>query len=80
MTEPVYEFVKGQGWVIKPVELFTNHFGMNYRVEYRSPVTGERYQKLNQYDHKFSTEYVASRESSYYANDTESTYRVLIPV
>ena len=42
--EPIYEFVKGQGWVTtKPGEIFTDADGYEWRVENRKPVMGERW-------------------------------------
>lgn len=42
MTEPVYKFVKGEGWIISPTP-FVNYHGQKYTFEARLPKRGEYY-------------------------------------
>lgn len=41
MTEPLYTYVRGQGWVINPPETCTMRCGTVVRLEYRMPEYGE---------------------------------------
>ncbi len=40
-TEPIYSYVKGQGWVINPLEVFTLSCGTKIVLEERWPEPGE---------------------------------------
>jgi hypothetical protein len=54
MNEPIYEFKKGQGWVLcMPGRVITLLDGVRVRVEKRMPVPGERYVAFGDpsYDH-----------------------------
>jgi hypothetical protein len=41
MTEPIYNYVKGEGWVLTLENLITMACGTVVRLEYRRPVLGE---------------------------------------
>jgi hypothetical protein len=43
MTEPTYEFVKGQGWILSQSMIFTDQDGNPVRVIDRKPDTGDVY-------------------------------------
>lgn len=44
MTEPTYEFIRGQGWVVAPPDcIATRSCGTRVKIEFRPPRRGERY-------------------------------------
>lgn len=45
MTEPIYEFVKGEGWIVRSNHgtIITDKSGQMIRVINRKPSTGEMY-------------------------------------
>lgn len=47
MTEPTYEYIKGQGWVVQPPhpvsDVYTLKTGERFRFEFRKPRPGEYY-------------------------------------
>lgn len=49
MTEPIYSYVRGQGWVPRVIEgqEFTLLCGTRVRIEKRLPEAGERYQAVD---------------------------------
>lgn len=42
MTEPTYEYVKGEGWVIG-ANIYTMTCGTSVRIHFRAPETNEFY-------------------------------------
>lgn len=51
-TEPVYEFVRGKGWLVSNFaedEIVTFRDGSIYRIECRFPNIGERYMYANKH-------------------------------
>lgn len=45
MTDPIYTFIKGTGWVVTTVEMIdvTMRCGTKVRIERRAPSVGENY-------------------------------------
>lgn len=43
MTEPVYNYVRGQGWIVQYPTIITMLDGLTAYLEYRRPEIGERY-------------------------------------
>lgn len=51
MAEPLYEFVKGKGWVLTPNGWFVKAWdGTRYQLFDRYPVVGEHYVFIHQRD------------------------------
>jgi hypothetical protein len=42
VNEPIYEFVKGQGWVVNPPTIVTMRCKARVKIEIRDPEPGER--------------------------------------
>lgn len=57
MTEPTYEYIKGQGWVVFNGEIHevTNQWG-TWHLENRLPKPGERYAMFAKSDEKYVLE------------------------
>jgi hypothetical protein len=78
MTEPNYEYVKGQGWVVcnfiqGPV--ITMRGGRKVRLEFRNPVKGERYDHgvesmYGTTDKPVISEWVRMYDNQHWAYDT----------
>jgi len=47
MTEPIYEYVRGTGWVIETPEILTLRCGTKVRLEVRTPREGERFSQIS---------------------------------
>lgn len=47
MTDPVYEFIKGEGWVPSRGIHVTTLNGVKFRLELRAPVPGERVMQIS---------------------------------
>lgn len=45
MTETIYTFVKGRGWIV--VNNVISFRGDNYNYEFRPPTSGERYLRMS---------------------------------
>jgi hypothetical protein len=43
MNEPIYEYIKGQGWVVQSSPVITLKCGTRVRVERRAPLKNEVY-------------------------------------
>lgn len=43
MNEPIYEFVKGKGWVVQTLSIITLGDGTRVSIEQRLPLPGEFY-------------------------------------
>lgn len=90
MNEPIYEFVKGQGWVIAPQNIIVIGCGTRVRVEFRTPNEGElcyAYSPTSRFDRWSVEDKLTSLKDvriewlhKFYIGHYSTLYAVLTPV
>lgn len=92
--EPIYEFKRGEGWVIQGGIHITTKCGKNVRLEMRQPTSHERYMAYYKgdykEDHDFQTMFADRAKRKWLTdfpvryhldeNDPSYTYCTVVPV